>query len=41
VENEWDQWTVEFQPKPGELSYATLYVCPMGYPTPSFWGRDE
>ena len=41
VENGWEQWTVEFQPKAGELSYASLYVCPMGYPTPSFWGRDE
>jgi len=41
AENEWDQWTIEFQPKAGELSYATLYVCPMGVPTPSFWGGDE
>jgi hypothetical protein len=41
AENEWDQWTIEFRPKAGELSYATLYVCPMGVPTPSFWGGDS
>jgi hypothetical protein len=41
AENASDKWTVEFQPYPGELSEATLFVCPMGYPTPSYWGGDK
>jgi hypothetical protein len=31
-ENSPDLWTVEFQPRAGELTFAAVYVCPMGQP---------
>jgi hypothetical protein len=31
-ENSTDQWTLEFEPKAGELSYALVFACPMGQP---------
>jgi hypothetical protein len=32
AENSPDLWTVEFQPRAGELTFASVFVCPMGQP---------
>jgi hypothetical protein len=31
-ENASDRWTVELQTRAGELTWATVYACPMGQP---------